>query len=70
MMSESVPTDHYTLVRNPRYYLASEGLPYLDKFVYRIATSETTLKDLQAGIITAAGFPDLSQLQAYQRLSG
>ena len=35
-MSESVPGDHYTLVRNPRYYRAREGLPYLDKVVFRI----------------------------------
>ena len=35
MMAESIPGDHYTLVRNPRYYRASEGLPYLDKVVFR-----------------------------------
>ena len=30
MMSQSVPGDHYTVVRNPNYYQASQGLPYLD----------------------------------------
>jgi peptide/nickel transport system substrate-binding protein len=34
MMSESVPGYHYTVVRNPRYYRASEGLPYLDKVFF------------------------------------
>ena len=54
MMAESVPGDHYTLVRNPRYYLASEGLPYLDKIVFRIVHEDTVLKDLQAGTIDSA----------------
>ena len=50
MMSERVSGDYYTLVRNPRYYRASEGLPYLDKVIIRVApTTETVLKDLQAG---------------------
>jgi ABC-type transport system substrate-binding protein/serine/threonine protein kinase len=53
MMAESVPGDHYTLVRNPNYYRASEGLPYLDKVIIRIAkrTAADVLKDLQAGSI-------------------
>jgi len=56
MMSESVPGDHYTLVRNPHYYRASEGLPYLDKFVIRIvADSDAVFKDLQKGTITSTG---------------
>ena len=69
MMSESVPGDHYTLVRNPRYYLASEGLPYLDKVVFRIVDQDTILKDLQAGSITSAWLLDVGQVQAYQRLT-
>src|SRR6266496_5480504 len=36
MMSESKPGDHYTMVRNPKYYQAAQGLPYLDKVVFRI----------------------------------
>ena len=52
MMSESVPGDHYTFVRNPRYYLASEGLPYLDKVIIHIVpTTGSLLEDLQAGSI-------------------
>jgi peptide/nickel transport system substrate-binding protein len=69
MLAESVPGDHYTLVRNPRYYRASEGLPYLDKVVFRSANQETKLKDLQAGTITSAWFLDVGKVQQYQRLS-
>src|SRR5207302_19307 len=46
LLAESVPGDHYTLVRNPRYYRASEGLPYLDKVVIRLANEDTILKDV------------------------
>jgi peptide/nickel transport system substrate-binding protein len=70
MLAESVPDDHYTLVRNPRYYRASEGLPYLDKVVIREADDATILKDLQAGTNTSARFLDLRKVQQYQRLSG
>jgi peptide/nickel transport system substrate-binding protein len=68
MLSERVPGDHYTLVRNPRYYRAGEGLPYLDKVVFRIAKPDAILKDLQAGSIDSAWFLYLDQWQAYQRL--
>ena len=74
MMSESVPGDHYTLVRNPRYYRASEGLPYLDKVTIHIApTPESILKDLQAGSIDS--YYDInsqkvsSNPQAFQRFN-
>ena len=70
MMSERVPGDHYTLVRNPRYYRASEGLPYLEKVVFRIvADQDALLKDLQAGTIDSAWLEDVSQVPVYQRLS-
>ena len=69
MMAESVPGDHYTLVRNPRYYRASEGLPYLDKLVFRIVNLDAIPKDLQAGTITSAWFLDPSNVSAYQRLT-
>ena len=69
MMAERVPGDHYTLVRNPRYYRASAGLPYLDKVIFRVADPDTILKDLQAGTITSSWFLDIRKVQAYQRLS-
>lgn len=56
MMRESVPGNHYTLVRNPRYYRASEGLPYLDKLVFTVIDSfDLGIKDLQAGSLDATG---------------
>ncbi len=70
MMKESKPGDHYTVVRNPNYYRASEGLPYLDSVVFRVVTSQDTiLKDLQAGTIDSAWFLDVTKLIAYQRLT-
>ena len=70
MMSESVPGDHYTVVRNPNYYLASQGLPHLDKIVFRVVTNQDTiLKDFQAGSIDSAYFLDVSKALAYKRLA-
>jgi peptide/nickel transport system substrate-binding protein len=69
MMKESKPGDHYTLVHNPNYYLASQGLPYLDTVVFRVVPNQDTiLKDLQAGTIDSAWFLDVTKSIAYQRL--
>jgi peptide/nickel transport system substrate-binding protein len=73
-MAESAPGKHYTLVRNPRYYLAEKGLPYLDRVIFRVADEATTLKDLQAGAISSASASfaahlDASDVQSYQRLT-
>jgi peptide/nickel transport system substrate-binding protein len=70
MLAESKPGDHYTLVRNPRYYRASEGLPYLDKVVFRVVSQNSVLKDLQAGAIDSS--MDLllgPKFQEYRRLT-
>jgi peptide/nickel transport system substrate-binding protein len=69
LMKESVLGDHITLVRNTRYYRASEGLPYLDKVIFHIVDPEIVLKDLQAGTITSASFLDVDKVPEYQRLS-
>jgi peptide/nickel transport system substrate-binding protein len=70
MMKESKPGDHYTVVRNPNYYRASEGLPYLDSVVFRIVPSQDTiLKDLQAGSVDSGWFLDVTKTIAYQRLT-
>ncbi len=70
MMKESKPGDHYTVARNPNYYLASQGLPYLDSVVFRVVTSQDTiLKDLQAGTIDSSWFLDVTKTIAYQRLT-
>jgi peptide/nickel transport system substrate-binding protein len=75
MMSESVPGNHYTLVRNPHYYRAREGQPYLDKVVFTIIDGSSELdflKVLRYGSLDANGFIILGQnpddFQNYQRL--
>ena len=68
-MAESIPGGHYTLVRSPSYYRASEGLPYLDKVVFRNAPHDTLLQDLQAGLVDSACCLELSQVQEYRRLT-
>src|SRR5205823_9651368 len=70
MMSESMPGDHYTVVRNPRYYRASEGLPYLDKVIFRIVSNQNqVLKDFKAGTIDSGWLMDVTDQTAYQRLT-
>jgi peptide/nickel transport system substrate-binding protein len=70
LMQDSQPSDHYTVVRNPSYYRAREGLPYLDQVLFRInANEDAFLKDLQAGSIDSTPFFSYSQVPAYQRLS-
>jgi ABC-type transport system substrate-binding protein/serine/threonine protein kinase len=68
MMGESVPGDHYTLVRNPRYYRASAGLPYLDKVIFRIVPVDGILKDLQAGAIDSSAYLYGPKFEQYLRL--
>src|ERR1700694_3375795 len=70
MMSESKPGDHYTVVRNPNYYLASQGQPYLDKVIFRIVPDlNTVTTDLQAGNIDSSWFLDVSKALVYRSLS-
>jgi peptide/nickel transport system substrate-binding protein len=70
MMAESVPGDHYTVVRNPNYYQAREGLPYLDKIVFGVVSSpDLGLKRLQAGSLDATGLiTDVQNFQTMQHL--
>jgi peptide/nickel transport system substrate-binding protein len=69
-MSASKPGDHYTVVRNPDYYLASQGYPYLNSVVFRIVPNQDTiLKDLQAGTIDSSWFLDVTKTIAYKALS-
>lgn len=70
MIKEAKPGDHFTLVRNPKYYRASEGLPYLDSVVFRIVSDQNTiLKDLQAGTVDSSWFLDVSKSTAYKKLN-
>jgi peptide/nickel transport system substrate-binding protein len=68
-MSESVPGNHYTLVRNPNYFQAAQGLPYLDKIIFRPILNETTiLNDFKSGAITSSWFLDVSETDAYKSI--
>ncbi|GHO89735.1 ABC transporter substrate-binding protein [Dictyobacter formicarum] len=70
MMSESKPGDHYTVVRNPKYYRAAEHLPHLDKIIFRaVGNQATILEDLKSGAIDSAWFLDASKIPAYKKLS-
>jgi peptide/nickel transport system substrate-binding protein len=70
MMAESKPGDHYTVVRNPKYYRASEGLPHLDKVIFRyVGSQETVLEDLKSNAIDSAWFLDASKIPTYKNLS-
>jgi peptide/nickel transport system substrate-binding protein len=69
-MSESKPGTDYIVVRNPDYYQASKGYPYLDKVVFRIVPNQDTiLKDLQAGTIDSSWFLDVTKTAAYKALT-
>ncbi len=69
-MSESKPGDHYTVVRDPMWYRAAEGLPYLDSIVFRVVPDQNTiLKDLQAGTIDSAWSLDVSRIPVYRHLT-
>src|SRR6266571_7788140 len=68
-LSEVKTGDHYTLVRNPKYYLGPDK-PYLDKVIFRVVPNQNTiLKDLQAVSITSSWFLDVSKATAYNRLT-
>ncbi len=70
MMSESKPGDHFTVVRNPKYYQAAQGYPYLDKIVFRLIPSQDTiLKDFQSNSVTSAWFLDVTKTPAYKALT-
>ena len=61
---------HYTVVRNPNYYQAAQGYPYLDSIVFRVVTDQDTiLKDLQAGSIDSSWFLDVTKVPAYKAIT-
>jgi peptide/nickel transport system substrate-binding protein len=70
MVSENVVHDHITVVRNPKYYQASQGLPYLNSIVFRIVPDQDTiLKDIQSGSIDSAWFLDVTKIPQYKAIS-
>lgn len=70
-MTTSKPGTEYVVTRNPNYYQAAQGLPYLNSVVFRIVPDQDTiLKDLQSGAIDSSWFLDVTKLSSYQKLSG
>jgi peptide/nickel transport system substrate-binding protein len=71
VMAARAQGESITLVRNPRYYRAAEGLPYLDKVVIRIIPDQTAITNaLRAHEIDAAWFLDVAQFTTYQHIPG
>jgi peptide/nickel transport system substrate-binding protein len=69
-LTTSKPGDEYVVTRNPNYYQASQGLPYLDKIVFRIVTNQDTiLKDVQSGAVDSSWFLDVTKTGTYKALS-
>src|SRR6202023_45376 len=65
-LTTSKPGDQYIVSLNPNYYQAAQGLPYLDKIVFRIVTNQDTiLKDFQSGSITSSYFRAVREPSAY-----
>jgi peptide/nickel transport system substrate-binding protein len=69
-LTTSKPGDQYIVSRNPNYYQAAQGLPYLDKIVFRVVSNQDTiLKDVQAGAVDSAWFLDVTKTPTYKRIS-
>lgn len=67
-ISERVPGDHITVVKNPNYYQAPK--PYLDKIIFKIITDQNTiLTALQSGQIDTSWFLDVTKLDQYKSLA-
>lgn len=71
MIKDRVQGDHITVVRNPNYYQASAGFPYLDQVTFKIVPDQSTiLADLQSGSVDESWFLDVTKLDAYKAISG
>lgn len=69
-MTDTQPGISYTASRNPYYYQAAQGLPYLDKLVFRITTNQDTiLKDVQSGAVNSAWDLDVTKTSTYKTLT-
>jgi peptide/nickel transport system substrate-binding protein len=69
-LTTSKPGTEYVVTRNPDYYQAAQGLPYLDSIVFRVVPNQDTiLKDFQSGAINSSWFLDVTKTSTYQQLS-
>lgn len=71
MISDRVKGDHINVVKNPDYYQASAGYPYLDGIHFKIITdSSTVLTALQSGALDTSWFLDTTKLDSYKAING
>lgn len=71
MMSASVPGSHYTVVRNPNFYLAKQGYPYLDEVVFNVGRDQNQiLHDVQSGSVDSSWSLDITLANAYRGVKG
>jgi peptide/nickel transport system substrate-binding protein len=69
--SDHVKGDHITLFRNPNYFQAAQGLPYLDEVIFKIIpNTNTVLTALQSGSIDTSWFLSVTNLDAYRAIQG
>jgi peptide/nickel transport system substrate-binding protein len=70
MVKERVKGDHISVVRNPNYYQADQGLPYLDGINFKIITdSSTILTALQSGALDTSWYLDITKQDSYKALT-
>ncbi len=71
MITDRVKGDHINVVRNPNYYQAAQGYPYLDGINFKIITdSSTILTALQSGQLDTSWFLDITKQDSYKAIQG
>ena len=71
MMAARKAGDNITVVRNPNYYRPAEGMPYLDKMIFKIIPDQVALTNaLRAHEVDCAWFLDIAQINTYQHITG
>src|SRR5262249_52899269 len=70
-VTDRTPGASITLVRNPHYYQAAQGLPHLEKVIFQILPDQDTLLTaLQRHAITTSWSLDVTKLDAYRAIAG
>jgi peptide/nickel transport system substrate-binding protein len=64
IIEEWTPGDHISLVKNPNYFRAAEGLPFFDGLTFRFVAGDEALKALLAGECDLLDKSALSEAQA------
>jgi peptide/nickel transport system substrate-binding protein len=64
IIEEWTPGDHISLVRNPNYFRAAEGLPAFDRLTFRFVAGDEALRALLAGECDVVDKSALGEAQA------